>query len=207
MQATECIVLNARLAYLHVFQPKTNAMSGKVQYSVQLSIPKDDKENIAKIKAAIDAATKMGADKGHFPKDAKKLNNPIKDGDAYYNEAEEGNKKFREHLRGCFFFNATSSEKYPPKIYDRYKDEITDEREVYAGMYGHVQVNFYPYGKGVPNKGISAGLRAIMKREDGDRLDGGTDSASAFEDFKDEKPEWKGDSFSGEASPSEYTPF
>ena len=59
--------------------------------------------------------------------------------------------------------------------------EALDDSEFYAGAYGCVTVNMFPYNSN-GNVGVGVGLNNVIKLEDGERLAGGR---SADEDFAD----------------------
>ena len=72
---------NTRLSYFHGWEP-TSINGGAEKYSVSVLIPKDDKETVDAINAAVDAAIEEGIAKfgGKKPnKAAIKL--PLRDGD------------------------------------------------------------------------------------------------------------------------------
>ena len=54
---------------------------------------------------------------------------------------------------------------------------IINQSEVYSGMYGRVNVTFYPYVFG-GKKGIGCGLGPVQKLRDGEALSGGHVSAA-----------------------------
>lgn len=59
---------------------------------------------------------------------------------------------------------------------------ITDEDEIYSGVWAYVSVTFYPYDVN-GNKGIACGLNNIMKFKDDERFGGRTSAAADFEGF------------------------
>ncbi len=162
-----------RLSYVNVFTPRAvdDDPDGDKKYSVSVLVPKDDKEQVAALKAAIEAAKQLGKSKwgGKFP---PKLKMPLRDGD------EE--KPDDEAYAGHWFFTASSKNK--PGIIDLMKNEITDPEVLYSGCYGRVVVNFYPFSK--KSNGVAAGLNNIQKVKDGDQLGGAR--VSAEEDFDDD---------------------
>ena len=91
----------------------------------------------------------------------------------------------QDYLKGSMFFNASCSEDRPPAVVDRFGKPILRADEVYSGCYALVSVNFYPFkhGKG----GIGAGLNHVMKRDEGERLDGRESADSAFKDLVDKE--------------------
>lgn len=158
-----------RFAYLHVFTPKLpkDAKPGdKEKFSVCLIIPKTDKAQIAKLKAAIQEklTEKFGA------KIPKKWHDPLRDGD----EDREDSEAFA----GCYFMNVSTTIK--PGLVDENLEDIVSRDELYSGCYGRAIINLYAFDK-EGNKGVGVGLRHLQKLEDGEPLsDGGVSAAEAF---------------------------
>lgn len=177
-----------RFSFVQVWEPK--AMDdGDPKYSVQVVIPKDNKALIAAIEANIEKAKQLGITKGLYNRaatDNAAFRTPLRDGDQEAAEKDDGS---RDYLKGCMFFNASSSADRQPAIVDRRGAPIMRRDDFYSGCYGIADINFYPfkYGKG----GVAAGLNSIMKREDGERLDGRLSTDQAFGQFieEDEAPE------------------
>lgn len=178
--ATKVVTGKVRLSYCHIFEPQQDD-NGVDKYSVSLLIPKDDKETLRKIKAAVDAATELGKAKwgGKIPPNLKK---PLRDGDT--------ERPDDEAYAGHYFLNATSKNR-PGIAKPIGKDangkpkfqEITDTTEVYSGCFAKVSINFYPFDqKG--NKGVAAGLNNVVKVQDGDFLGG---RSSVNDDFANEE--------------------
>lgn len=162
---------NTRLSYFHGWEP-TSINGGPERYSVSVLIPKDDKETVNAINAAVDAAIEEGIAKfgGKKPnKAAIKL--PLRDGDT---ERED------EAYAGHWFINANS--KTAPQIVDKAVKPILDRDEVYSGCYARVSLNFYAFNSN-GNKGIACGLGNIQKIRDGEPLGG---RSLATDDFTTE---------------------
>ena len=60
---------------------------------------------------------------------------------------------------------------------DRMGNPIINQSEVYSGMYGRVNVTFYPYMFG-GKKGIGCGLGPVQKLRDGEALGGSSMTAA-----------------------------
>ena len=90
---TRIVVKDARMAYVHLLEPRAAAEGAEAKYSITLIIPKTDEAGIAAIKAAMKAAvTKKFGDKP-----PKGLRNPLRDGDE--KDAESGEYKIgRAHV-------------------------------------------------------------------------------------------------------------
>lgn len=175
---TKVITGKVRLSYAHVFKP-ASIDGGDEKYSTAILIPKDDKDTLRKIKAAVDAAKEQGRSKwgGKIP---NSLKTPLRDGDE--------DRPDDDVYAGHYFLNASSKTK--PEIAKPIGkgadgktkfQEITDSTEVYSGCYARVSLNFYPFDvKG--NRGVAAGLNSVVKVQDGEFLGG---RASLDDDFAD----------------------
>jgi len=155
-----------RFSYANVFKPKAANEGEEPKYSVSVIIPKENKEDIAKIEKAIENAIELGKSKlGKIPKDLK---TPLRDGDE-----ERDDEAYADSM----FINANSNRK--PGIVNEDLEEIIEVDEFYSGCYGRVAVNFYAYNVG-KSKGIAAGLQNLQKTEDGEALSGGSTAAQDF---------------------------
>jgi len=168
-----------RFSYAHVHEPKAVNEGDDKKYSVSLIISKDDTKMIAKIKAAIKAATELGKSSKWGGKVPKNLKTPLRDGDE--------DREDEEAYEDAYFINANSKTK--PGLVDKDLDEIMDKEEFYSGCFGRASVNFYPYDTGT-SKGIACGLNHLQKIKDGDPLGGVIGSAAEHfaddNDFDDE---------------------
>lgn len=178
-EATKVITGKVRLSYVRLFEPQVTE-NGDERYSVSILIPKDDKETLRKIKAAIDAAIQDGIKSkwgGKLPPNLKK---PLRDGDT--------DRPDDPAYAGHYFINASSVTKpgiakpigKGPDGKMRFQ-EITDSTEVYSGCYARVSLNFYPYNRN-GNKGVGAGINNVVKVQDGEYLGG---RARLEDDFAD----------------------
>jgi hypothetical protein len=170
-QTTKVVTGVVRLSYAHLFEPTSINEGEDKKYSVSILIPKKDKETIAKIEAAIAAATEQGKAKwgGKIP---AKLKLPLRDGDE--------DRPDDDAYVGHYFINASTKSK--PGVVDKDLNPVLDQEEVYSGCYGRVSINFYPF-EASGNKGVAAGLNNVQKLKDGEPLAG---KASAQDDFSDE---------------------
>jgi len=171
-EATKVITGKVRLSYVRLFEPQVteNGDERLERYSCSILIPKEDKETLRKIKAAIDAAIQDGIKSkwgGKLPPNLKK---PLRDGDT--------DRPDDPAYAGHYFINASSLTKPGiAKPIGRGPDgkmrfqEITDSTEVYSGCYARVSLNFYAYNKN-GNKGIGAGINNVVKVQDGEYLGG-----------------------------------
>jgi len=172
--STQITTGKVRLSYAHLFEAVAINEGDKKKFSTAILIPKTDKATLKAINDAVQAAKEKDKSKwgGKIPANLK---TPLRDGD------EE--KPDDENYEGMMFLNASSTKM--PKVVDRNKQEILDSEEVYSGCFARVVLNFY--GFNVQSKGIAAGLQAVQKLDDGDRLGGGgVDIDAAFGDDSDE---------------------
>lgn len=171
--STVVITGKGRLSYAYIWEPhlSEDSDSGEAKYSTSFLFPKTDKETVAKIKAAINAAIEQGIKKSWGGKRPANLKLPIRDGDK---EADEKGEEYQ----GNYFFNAST--KKAPGIVDQKRRTVVDEDEVYSGCYARISVNFYAFNKN-GNKGIAVGLNNIQKWADGEPL--GTARSKAEDDF------------------------
>lgn len=178
--ATKVITGKVRLSYAHVFQPQS-INGSEEKYSTSILIPKEDKETLRKIKAAIEAAKELGKSQwgGKIPANLKL---PLRDGD------EE--RPDDEAYVGHYFLNASSKTKpgiakpigKTPDGKTKF-EEITDSTEVYSGCYARVSITFYPFNKN-GNRGIAVGLNNIVKVQDGEPLGGRARVEDEFADIE-----------------------
>lgn len=99
---------------------------------------------------------------------------PVYDGDGV--RPSDG-MAFGPECKGHWVFTASAKADYPPEIVDKMGNPIINQSEVYSGMYGRVNVSFYPYAFG-GKKGIGCGLGPVQKLRDGDSLGGSAPSAA-----------------------------
>lgn len=109
-------------------------------------------------------------------KKPKNLTLPIMDGD-------DSDRAERE---GCWYINGKAG-KYRPALVDRYKDEIEDPEEFYAGCYARAVITLYSYDrKDIGKAGVSVGIRSIQKIRDGEPLVSRVSAENEFDDLPDE---------------------
>ncbi len=166
------IRINCQFEFVNVFQSRA-LNNGKPKYECTLMISKDDKEALKLIDDAIERAkedfkTKYGAPRG-------KLKTWVRDGD------EE--RPDDPNYAGKIYFTAKADNKPDVKILENgMLVDALDDSEFYSGCFGAAVIRFYPYKTPDNAAGISAGLNAVIKLEDGPRRGGGS-SADAFADL------------------------
>lgn len=164
-----------RASYLTVLAPKASPGSTDEKYSVQLLIPKNDKETLAKIKECLANAKANDAMGKNILKGINNPKNPLHDGDG---EKPNGGE-YGPECKGHYVLNATSKNK--PGLVDRDREPMTEAAEWYSGIYVRANINFYAYSAS-GNKGIACGLNHLQKWRDGEPLSGGGNPSTAFDD-------------------------
>lgn len=178
------VLEHVRIAFVNIFEPAEN-LSGDLKYSLQVRIEKDDMNNVARARAAVEKAitkgmqTKWGGKKPVFRYE------PLRDGDKEIESGEQTDKS----LAGHYFFTANKDPKYGrPGIVDENLQPVMNTEKFYSGCYVNIDVNPFPYKNG-GNNGVGWGLSNIMFVEDGDRLDGQRSAQDAFGSLAPATPE------------------
>lgn len=164
-----------RLSYTHLF--KKYAPDGDPEdckYQTGVLIPKNETETVKALQAAIEAAKTEGELKSGGKK-LKNWTNPLRDGD----EDKPDDPAYTDQ----FFINAKCNTR--PGICDRFKNPITDEEEIYSGVWAYVSVTFYWYDRN-GNKGVACGLNNVMKFKDDDPFGGRVSADADFADIEDD---------------------
>jgi hypothetical protein len=138
---------------------------GKPAYSAHFILSADDPQVAAVDEAQLEAATeKWGAKAAAYLKAAEAKDKvALHDGDA---------KADTEGYAGNWYVAARTQQRF--LIVDRDKTPLTqDDGKPYSGCYVDASIEFFGYDfEGV--KGVSAGIRWIQFRRDGDAFAGGT---------------------------------
>ena len=169
------MIIPCRFSFVNVFEPKED-LSGNLKYSAQLLIDKADTKAVALVNRNIDDAIQKGIEKGKITKAmaaSSKFKRPLRDGDDPENENNAPAK-------GHFFLNA--SNKIQPGIVDKSCQPILNVEEFYSGCYGLADVQFFAFNTS-GNCGIGVSLQNVMKKRDGERLDGRQSAEQAFKEF------------------------
>ena len=156
-----------RLSFVNVFEPKAMKEGDTPKYSVTIIVPKSDTRTIEAIKAAIQAAAEMGAQKHFGGRVPTNVNHTFKDGDTATNDMGDLQKeKYPEYANSYYMRLST---KFAPKVLDANRNEILDPTEIYSGCYGKVSLTCFAYS-GDGKRGVSACLNNVMKTRDGEPL-------------------------------------
>ena len=154
-----------RASFVHVFEPRQNEQSGKLEYSVKMIFDKD--ADLAPVKEIIKEAirNKWGSNP------PKNLKVPLRDGnDSDLDKYPEDANKIIANAKSVM---------YPPGLIDaKTKQEIIDPKEFYSGCYARASIVAYAYDN--VSKGVAFGLQNLLKIRDGEPL---VNRASAESDF------------------------
>ncbi len=173
VDATIVTTGQVRLSYVHLFQPHANKPGQEPKYSTTILIPKSDTATMQRIYAAINAAIQKGVSttwKGARPPQPK---TPIWDGDG----VRQSGEAFGPECKGHWVITASS--KQQQAIVDVNMNPIINQSEVYSGVYGRVNINFFAFDNS-GNRGIGAGLGPVQKLADGEPLGGRVSAEQAF---------------------------
>lgn len=175
---------DCRFSYCNLFQPKApvNNPTAEPKFSVTILIPKTNtraKELIdQEIAKAIEAgvSTKWNGQRPPMP------SIPIHDGDG---PRPSDGMPFGEECRGMWVMTASCSQDRPPFVVDRQVQPIIEATKVYSGMWGNVNVNFFPYNA-AGKKGIGCGLNGVQKVKDDTPLVSRVTAQEAFSAMPDD---------------------
>ncbi len=164
MNANTITTGEVRLSYVNVFEPQTRPGSTDAKYSVTVLMPKSDTAGKAAIDAAIKAAIEQGVTKcwnGIRPPQPAIC---VHDGDGV--RPSDG-QPYGAECKGCWVFTASS--KNAPGVVDINVQPLIDARAVYSGIWGRVNVTFFPYNNN-GKKGVGCSLNHVQKLRDGEPL-------------------------------------
>lgn len=171
MNANTVTIGECRLSYVHVFKPYSSMPGQDPKYSLVALLPKTNTVAKAQIDEAIEAAKQIGLQTKWNGTAPAVVANTIHDGDGVKSNGET----YGEECKGHWVINCNANPDHPPKVVDTQLQPIINESDVYSGIYGYVNVNFYAYffsGK----KGIGCGLNSVMKTRGGQPLGGSAPS-------------------------------
>lgn len=163
-----------RLSYVHLFKPYAQNQNQEAKFSVTVLVPKSDTNTMARINAAIEAAKQKGISEKWNGQCPPIVPTPVHDGD---DARPSDGMAYGPECKGHWVFTANAKADRPPEVVDKMGNPIINQSDVYSGIYGRVNVTFYPYAFG-GKKGIGCGLGPVQKLRDGEALGGGRVSAS-----------------------------
>ncbi|WP_340397776.1 DUF2815 family protein [Paenibacillus sp. FSL E2-0202] len=162
-----------RLSFVNLFTPRANQPGQEPKYSTTILIPKTDYATMQRINASIEAAAQKGATSIWNGARPPQLATPIHDGDGLRPNGEA----FGPECKGHWVLTASSKQQQAVVAADM--SPMIDQTRVYSGVYGRVNINFFPYlnsGK----KGVGAGLGPVQILRDGEPLGGRISAEQAF---------------------------
>lgn len=169
-----------RLSYVNLFQPRANQPGQEPKYSVTILLPKSDTDTFHRIQAAIQAAYEKGVvEKWNGARPP--LKTVIHDGDG----VRPSGDPFGPECKGHWVFTASSKQR--PEVVDAQLNPIIDQSRVYSGVYGRVNINFFPYNNS-GNRGIGAGLGPVQILRDGEPLGGRVTAEQVFSATPEPRP-------------------
>lgn len=170
-------ITGVRFSYCNLFQPRPpfNNPNGEPKLSCTVLVPKSN----TAAKAAIDQAVAQAIEAG-VPTKWGGVRPPqpaicVHDGDG---PRPSDGSAFGEECRGCWVFTASS--KQAPFVVDAQVQPIIDPTQVYSGMWGNANVNFFAYNS-AGKKGIGCGLNGVQKTADGEPLSSHITAQDAFQ--------------------------
>lgn len=166
---------DVRFSYCHLFQPQARPGQGEAKYGVTVLVPKTNAQAKTQMDQAIAAAVEQGVGKSWGGVRPPQPSICVHDGDG---PRPSDGQPFGEECRGCWVFTASS--KQPPFVVDAQVQNIIDPTLVYSGMWGNVNVSFFPYNSN-GKKGIGCGLNGVQKTRDGEPLSGRVTAQEAFQ--------------------------
>jgi hypothetical protein len=162
-----------RLSFVNLFTPRANQPGQEPKYSTTILIPKSDTATMGRIQAAIQGAIQKGVAGTWGGARPAQPRTPIHDGDGVRPNGEAFGPECAGH------WVLTASSKQQQAVVDAQMNPIINQSEVYSGVYGRVNVNFFAYSNS-GNKGIGAGLGPVQKTRDGEALGGRISAEQAF---------------------------
>ncbi|MEN1989854.1 DUF2815 family protein [Paenibacillus hubeiensis] len=162
-----------RLSFVNLFTPRANQPGQEPKYSTTILIPKSDVATMQRINAALEAAAQKGVSGVWAGARPAQPRNPIHDGDGVRPNGEAFGPECKGH------WVLTASSKQQQAVVGPDMGPIIDQTKVYSGVYGRVNINFFPYSNS-GNKGIGAGLGPVQILRDGEPLGGRISAEQAF---------------------------
>lgn len=163
-----------RMSYVHLFKPYAFQPGQEEKYGVTVLVPKTDTDTMARINSAIEAAIQKGVQDKWSGVRPPVIQTPVCDGDGV--RPSDG-MPYGPECKGCWVFTPSAKTDYPPQVVDAGVNPVINQSEIYSGIYGRVNVSFFPYAFG-GKKGIGCGLNSVQKLEDGEPLGGSAPTAA-----------------------------
>lgn len=167
---------NVRFSYCNLLQAVTKPGQTEAKFSVTVLVPKTNTAAKAAIDAAVQQAIEQGVSKCWNGVRPPLIAICVYDGDG---QRPSDGMPFGEECKGMWVFTASSKAANPPEVVDANVQRIINPAEVYSGMWGNINVNFFPYANG-GKKGIGCGLNCVQKTRDDEPLAGHVSAQEAF---------------------------
>jgi len=159
-------IKNVILSYPHLFKMWAGQPSHTPKFSAEYIFPEGSDTAVAEVAGAIEAAAKE-----KWPTNTPEYTLPWK-------QVKDG------PYAGCWAINAKDGESQPP-IVDQNRQEVLDNRAIFAGCKVHASVSFYATNNGGTNR-VAVGLGPIMIVDNSDAMPRLSQKGiSAQEAFKD----------------------
>lgn len=173
-----CKTPEAQIMFPNLFTPrKANKDDAEAKYSCVAIWPKDT--NLSEMEQYMDNAgiNKFGEKQYLKYKEAGILTWPLLDGD-------KPNRSGDIKYPGCWYMNCKNTMQPGVVLLETGKkpQPVTEEGEIYGGMYGIVSVQFFAFDRN-GNKGVSCSLQNFGKTADGTRMSGIKPAADDFADW------------------------
>ena len=163
-----------RLSYVHLFKPYAFQPGQEEKFCCTILVPKTDADTMARINNAIAAATEKGVSGPWNGVRPPVIQSPVHDGDGV--KPSDGTE-YGPGCKGHWVINTSAKADYPPEVVDANMNPIINQSEIYSGIYGKVNLSFFPYAFG-GKKGIGCGLGPVQKLRDGESLGGSAPTAA-----------------------------
>ena len=172
--ATTITINNVRFSFCKLFQPDIRPGQDP-KYSTTVLVPKSNTAAKAAIDAAIEEATQNGTEKKWNGQRPPIVVTSVHDGDG---ARPSDGMPYGAECKGHWVFTASSKER--PFVVDANVQPILDATQVYSGMWGNVNVSFFPYANN-GKKGIGVWLNGVQKVCDGEPLVNRVTAEDAFQ--------------------------
>ena len=164
------VVIGAVISYPNIFAARLNDLSGDMEFSYDLLIPKTTDMGDYKKVIAMVSEDKWGSTIPEFK------NKHLKDGDLKIKDGE-----IMDGYADNWFITIKMKEaKGKPTIVDLAKNPLTSADAIAGGDFVNSFFSVYAYDRG-GNRGIGFGINTVQLKELGARFGGGASSASAMD--------------------------
>ncbi len=174
-----------RVSHFNCLEARLNSESGNMEFSTQLLIPKENTEDVAAIKAAIENGKKQAwlDEKKKVP---PQFWNPLRDGDV---DTKQNGDPLGAECKGHYVINVKSGEDSPPNVVGTTRGEDgkfkkLTKADIKSGDWCRVSINLTPYIKGMG--GVGAYVSSVQLVKEGEALGNKSSAEDDFGDFEDD---------------------